>query len=87
MLMQKLPLGMEFSLTATHVGRLQWTRNSADQLPAYTRVDWRLAWPFKLGPSRGEIAYTAQSANGDHLEFKNTRLVEPRHWLSLRFDL
>lgn len=87
MLMQKLPLGMEFSLTATHVGRLQWTRNSVDQLPAYTRVDWRLAWPFKLGPSRGEIAYTAQSANGDHLEFKNTRLVEPRHWLSLRFDL
>lgn len=87
MLMQKLPLGMDLAITASHVGEMKWTRNNNGLLPAYNRVDWRLAYPFKLGPTRGELAYTAQSANSSHLEYKNSRRIDPRHWLSLRFDL
>jgi iron complex outermembrane recepter protein len=90
MVMQKLPLGLDFSLAAYWVGKTKWSRNTwADK---YDRVDARLGYPFHLAGQRGEIAYTAQSLNGAHGEFSaygepHDRIVERRHWLSLRLDL
>lgn len=89
MLMQKLPLGLEFSLAGYWVDRMKWTRNS--EVYSYNRYDARLGYPFRWAGLRGEIAYTVQSLNGSHGEFKasglNTdRIVEPRHWVSLRLD-
>ena len=43
--------------------------------------------PVQALPQLGEIAYVAQSANGEHAEFKPTRIIAERHWLSLRLDL
>lgn len=85
MLMQRLPLGLEASVTYYKLGFMRWTRNSFIQ--PYEEVDWRLAYPFRLGSRRGEVAYTAQSANGSHDGLRSTRIVTETHWLSLRFDL
>ncbi len=89
MLMQKLPLGFEFSVSGFWLDKMKWTRNSWQE--KYTRVDARLGYPFRFSNWGGEVAYVAQSINGAHGEFKYSglaadRIVEPRHWISLRLD-
>lgn len=95
MWMQKLPWNLEFSASAYWLARTRWSQNT--EAPAYQRIDARLAWPFRIGQQRGELAYTVQSLNGDHVEFKGwngedtgtllaARIVERRDWISLRLD-
>ena len=90
MVMQKLPLGLNASVAGYWLDKMQWTQNSS--VDKYTRVDGRIAYPFKWGGYGGELAYTVQSLNGTHGEFRNdradtARLVERRYWFSLRLDL
>lgn len=96
MLMQRLPLGVEFSATQYWVGKMKWSRNSV--VAPYRRLDLRLAYPFRIGNTGGEIAYVLQSANGEHGEFKYDptstdrtaiaagRVVSERQWLTFRLD-
>lgn len=90
LLMQKLPLGLDFSVLSQWVGNMKWTTNTA--AARYHRVDLRLGYPFRVGSLGGELAYTAQSINGSHGEYDNRqqpadRIVEQRHWITLRLDL
>ncbi|KAB2923645.1 MAG: TonB-dependent receptor [Dechloromonas sp.] len=85
--MQRLPLGFDLSLAHYRVAAIKWTRNT--DVDKYHRTDVRLVHPFKLGGQRGEFAYTAQSIDGSHYEQRmgqKGRLVELRHWVSLRLD-
>lgn len=84
MLTQVLPFGLEASVMYYKVGFMRWTRNSF--VHAFERVDWRLAYPFKAGPTRGEVAYTAQASNGSHDGLRDSRIVTETHWLSLRIN-
>lgn len=90
LLMQKLPGNLDLSIAGYWVGKMKWTRNTS--VDFYRRFDMRLGYPFNIGGQRGELAYTAQSVNGAHGEFKSSgepadRVVELRHWLTLRIDL
>lgn len=94
--MQKLPLGLDFSLAGYWLGASRWTANT--EVPSYHRIDARLAYPFKVAGQSGEIAYAVQSLNGAHAEYKGAkdpgitdallaaRIVERRQWVSLRLD-
>lgn len=84
MLVQRLPLGLEASVMYYKQGLMRWTRNSLAR--PFERVDWRLAYLFKAGSARGELAYTAQAANGSHDGLRESRVVTETHWLSLRLD-
>ena len=87
MLMQRLPLGMQFALSYYRVSAMKWTRNT--DVDGYKRVDARLAYPFSLGGKPAEIAYTVQSLNGAHIEQRKSdddpkaRVVDRRQWLTL----
>ncbi|WP_244860839.1 TonB-dependent receptor plug domain-containing protein [Aromatoleum petrolei] len=86
---QKLPYGLEGSVARYWVDPMKWTRNT--EARGYVRTDARLAYPFRAGTQGGEIAWTVQSLNGDHGEFKADgdradRVVGRRHWVSLRLD-
>jgi iron complex outermembrane recepter protein len=90
LLLQKLPLGFEFSAAGYWQDKVKWSVNTWGE--KYHRVDVRLGYPFHLGSSRGEVAYVVQSLNGGHPEYKAyddpaDRVVERRQWLSLRLDL
>lgn len=87
MLMQRLPYGLELAGTYHFVDKTQWTRNTETPVAPYRRLDLRLGYPFKLGVTRGEVAYTIQNANGEHAEFKYDRIFSERHWLTLRLDI
>ena len=97
LLMQKLPLGLEFSAAGYWQERMKWSTNTWS--PKYHRVDVRLGYPFRIGRQSGELALVVQSLNGAHNEYKWTdysgtsrlpdnsdRVVERRQWLSLRLD-
>jgi len=94
MWIQKLPLGLEFSLMAYAQQAMQWSSNTVSL--KYRRVDTRLGYPFRVGALGGELALTIQSLNGAHNEYKwprtddpnqlDGRIVERRQWVSLRLD-
>jgi len=87
---QLLPGGVEVSVARYWVDAIKWTRNTS--VDKYHRTDARLAYAFSFGGQRGEIAYTAQSLNGEHVEQRkagskpNQRTVDRRQWVSLRLD-
>jgi iron complex outermembrane recepter protein len=95
LLMQKLPFGLDLSLAGYWLGNHRWSQNTA--VPSYQRLDGRLGYPFNWAGQRGELAYTVQSLDGDHAEYKGpngndleaglaARVVQRRHWVSLRLD-
>ena len=90
MWMQELAPGWQASLLGTHQGAMKWTRNTTAE--AYTRIDARLAYAFKVGGNPYEVALVSQSLNGAHGEFKamglpDDRIVTRRTWLSLSAGL
>lgn len=94
LLMQKLPLGMDFSLAGYWQDKMKWSSQSWSA--KYHRFDARLAYPFRIGNLGGEVALTVQSLNGKHGEYKTAefstngkpddRVIERRQWISLRLD-
>jgi iron complex outermembrane receptor protein len=94
LLMQKLPLALEFSLAGYWQDKMKWSTNSWS--PKYQRYDARLGYPFRAGSLRGELAFVVQSLNGAHAEYKasefstngalDDRVVDRREWVTLRLD-
>jgi iron complex outermembrane receptor protein len=89
LLIQKLPYGLEFSAAAYWQSNMKWSINT--EALKYHRVDTRLAYPFRVAGMGGELAWTIQSLNGAHFEYKAynvpaDRIVERRQWISLRLD-
>lgn len=87
LLSQLLPGGFDVSIARYWVDAIKWTRNTdADK---YHRTDVRLGYRFNLGEHKGELAYTQQSVNGEHVEQRsagskpNQRTVDRRHWVTL----
>lgn len=72
---QKLPHGLDFSLMVHAWADMSWG-NARDALPPHRRIDARLAWPFRVEGTRGEIAVTAQALNGNYPEYLYRRGVE-----------
>jgi iron complex outermembrane receptor protein len=84
MIMQRLPFNIEASVMYYKSGWMRWRRNSYTS--PYERVDWRLAWPFKIGSSKAEIAYVAQMSNHDMQGRRETRIANEMHWFTMRVD-
>lgn len=89
LVMQKLPWGLEFSTAAYWQDKMKWSRNSWSE--KYRRFDARIGYPFRWGAWGGELAFTVQSLNGAHNEYKwngepTDRVVDRREWVSLRLD-
>lgn len=89
LLMQKLPLGLEFSAAVYRQDFMKWSAITHSE--RYFRVDTRLAYPFRTGGLGGEVAVMVQSLNGAHNEYKShtspaNRVVDRRQWVTVRLD-
>lgn len=82
--LQRLPHDIELSVVHYWIGAIKWSRNTVTE--RYERTDLRLAKALRLDTLRGELAYTVQSLNGAHSEERMQRVVDRRHWVSLRVD-
>jgi iron complex outermembrane receptor protein len=84
MFSQQLPFGLDLSATYHRVGAMKWTVNTS--VNKWSRLDWRLAYPFKAGPTRGELAFTVQNDGSPHAERVPTELLTRRGFVSLRLE-
>lgn len=66
MLMQRLPGGIDLAAIYQTSGAMKWGNNT--YAPAWHRLDWRIAYPFRAGPTRGEVAFTVQGDGSRHIE-------------------
>jgi len=53
------------------VDSFSWTQNGKTN--AYHRFDWRIAYDFRLGPVKGELAWTVRNDGSDHAEWRSSR--------------
>jgi len=93
---QQLPGGLEASIAHFRYGWFQWTLNTS--VDAFQRTDVRLAYPFRAGPTRGEVALTVQGVDGRRAEFRRRgadrddpdfappQFLDPRGWVSLALE-
>ncbi|HEY0664180.1 MAG TPA: TonB-dependent receptor [Thiobacillaceae bacterium] len=70
------------SLGYYRVASMRWV-NSED-VPAYDRLDLRVARAFTVGKTRADLALVAQSVLGDYSEFGVDRFFEPRAYVSFK---
>lgn len=84
LLTQTLPANIDLSVVWYRVGDIKWTRRTF--APGYERFDLRIAQQLRIGNQQGEVAYTAQSLKGAHFEEREQRVVDRRHWVTLRLD-
>lgn len=85
MLMQRLPGGLDLSATYHSVGATKWTNNT--EAASYRRLDWRLAYPFRFGRERGELAFVVFGDGTPHAEHAAREAVSRRSFVSLRLEL
>jgi hypothetical protein len=56
---------------------MKWTNNT--YAPGYRRLDWRLAYGFRMGHERGEVAFTVLGDGTPHAEQAAAVRVELQH--------
>ena len=83
-LYQKLPGGFDLSLITHYATPYQWVSNKT--LDAMRELDARLAYAFRVGRTRGELAVTAQSLGNSHMEYLPNQIFGRRVFTSLRLD-
>ncbi|NMG44299.1 TonB-dependent receptor plug domain-containing protein [Aromatoleum toluvorans] len=93
---QELPGGAQMSIAHFRYGRFQWTAGTS--VDPFDRTDVRLAYPFRAGPTRGEVALTGQGIEGRRAEFRRRgadrhdpdfappQFLDPRYWVSLTLE-
>lgn len=94
---QRLPFGLEGSITYYRYGRFQWTKHTS--VGPFHRTDWRVAYPFRWSAGRGDVSFMVQGDGGRHAEYRLTgadptdprpappQYLSPRAWLSLRLEI
>lgn len=82
---QKLPFGLHASLAHHWTGGFRW-QGWADAHPMQRRLDLRLAYPFRSGPVKAELALVAQNLKAPYSDFKNDYLFERRHFATLSLE-
>jgi iron complex outermembrane receptor protein len=67
------------------VGKMLWM-SDGEQVPAYHRLDLRLAHRLRLGENRSELALVIQNAEQPYQEFTTSQYFQRRVFVSLSMD-
>ena len=84
-LYQKLPAGFDLSLITYYATPYQWA-GMQQVLDSVRQLDARLAYAFRVGATRGELAVMVQSLGGSHMEYLRTQMFGRRAFATLRLD-
>jgi iron complex outermembrane receptor protein len=82
-LYQKLPGGFDLSLMHYYATPYQWATSVLD---ASRRLDVRLAYAFRVGATKGELAVMFRTPGGSLMDFTPTQLTGRSAFTSLRLD-
>ena len=84
-LFQKLPGGFDLTLLSHFATGYQWAGKD-HQIDRMRQLDVRLAYAFRVGATRGELAATIQSFGGNLEEYLPNQVFGRRAFVSLRLD-
>jgi hypothetical protein len=84
-LYQKLPAGFDLSLITHYATSYAWT-DGANNTVNMRQLDARVAYAFRAGATRGELALTVQSLGSSHMEYSRTQMFGRRAFATLRLD-
>jgi iron complex outermembrane receptor protein len=82
---QKLPGGFDLSLIKYYATPYAWAGGDK-VLEGMRQLDARLAYAFRVGATRGELAVMVQSIGGSHMEYLPNQFFGRRAFTSLRLD-
>ncbi|MDP2809642.1 MAG: TonB-dependent receptor [Rhodocyclaceae bacterium] len=84
---QELPADTSVSLGYYRVGSMHWIGvSSTDVLPAFDRVDVRLAKRFRWGGHKAELSWVTQNTFDAVPVFRSTDLDRRTSWLRLQYE-
>lgn len=67
---------LELTAQLYNVDSMSFRNPASDRTAPRTQLDLRLAWPFRLGATRAEVAVISQAANGGYPVFMPSRQFE-----------
>jgi outer membrane receptor protein involved in Fe transport len=75
---------LTLSTAIYHVSDMQFLE-IGDRTPAYTRIDFRAAYRFRLSDSlKAELYGVVQNAGGDYADFENKNVFETRAFAGIK---
>lgn len=83
---QDLPGEWTTSLMYSTTGAMSWRDYRNDLLKSEHQLDLRLAKSFRIGPTRAEVAWTVQQANGSRQDLRPTYTLDRRAFATLRLE-
>lgn len=86
MYLQKLPGGLDLSLTHQDSGTATLQGAGKDGQVAMTRTDLRLGLPLRFGANRGELALVVQNLGGPYPDFAPDSQFQRRAFVTLRVE-
>ena len=87
--LQQLPRGFDLALIWHERDAMTWSRDDATHiwlLPATSRVDLRLAKPWRIGGKKAELALTVQALDGAQPESRTDFLFKRRAFVTLKLE-
>ncbi len=83
---QKLPGGLDLSLTHQDSGTVVLQAGGRDEAVAFTRTDLRLGCPLRLGAKRGEFALVLQNLGSPYPDLRPQFAFERRAFITLTIE-
>jgi hypothetical protein len=83
---QDLPGNWTASAIYATTGAMTWQNYPKDLLQSSHQLDLRLAKSFRIGPTRGELSWTVQQANGRRQEYLTAYVIDRRAFATLRLE-
>jgi iron complex outermembrane receptor protein len=82
----RFPFGLQTSLVHHWIGGFRWAGGNYGALPMQRRLDFRLAYPFRSGPARYEVAWVSQAVRHSYTEFTPGYVFERRNFVTLSLE-
>ncbi len=86
MVLHKFPNNIEASANYRIVTDMEFLGGGTEPTRNYTTGDLRLAWKFRSGDIRGQMAMTVQNITGAHFDFDDSAVLDTRYLYTLSLE-
>lgn len=77
--------GLNASIGMYHIDEQEWS-GEGDKVPAYDRIDFRLAQAFPTAHGNGELSFVLQNILDDYVEFREQNLFGTRAYIQFKWS-
>lgn len=85
-ILRRFPRGFEASASYRIVTDMEFLGGGTERTGTYATGDLRLAWKFRSGDARGQMAMTVQNVTGAHFDFDDSATLDTRYLYTLSLE-